>query len=85
MPREPAECPGCGDRAGIPIFYGMPSGPPDYVIEVEDDGSRPERSALARMFERHIHVYCTERGESASGGCVPSPERWRCKHCGHAW
>jgi hypothetical protein len=76
-------CPRCGEAAGIPIFYGMPAGPPDELIFVAEDVR--SRFHLAPMFEGNIHVYRTEQGESASGGCVPSAERWRCKHCGHAW
>jgi hypothetical protein len=77
-------CPRCGEEAGIPIFYGMPSRPPDNV-EVGDDGSQPERPLLARMFERRVSVYRTEEGEQASGGCVLAAQRWVCKECGNAW
>jgi predicted RNA-binding Zn-ribbon protein involved in translation (DUF1610 family) len=78
-------CPRCGDQAGIPIFYGMPARPPDYVIDVDDDHGEPTGDIGYLFGNRQINVYCTERGEAASGGCVVQSERWRCKQCGFAW
>ena len=64
-----SKCPVCGGE-GIPLFYGMPAGPPDEILQTAGDP---------------LWVYGKGRKRRASAGCVMGPSDRACTSCGRHW
>jgi hypothetical protein len=63
-------CPSCGGE-GIPIFYGMPAGPPDEIVSTNTG--------------QDVYVYGKGRKRRASAGCVVGSDDRVCLSCGRHW
>ena len=64
-----SECPFCGGE-GIPLFYGMPAGPPDEVLSTTGGD---------------VWVYGKGRRRRANAGCVVGAADRACTACGRRW